>query len=54
MARVFSNRIEELNIEQLGEIARNMKRVTNSDGGGYGFISEMEKRAKTDLHQGKV
>jgi len=46
--------LELLTIERIVEIAKNLKRATNVQGGGFGYYEAMEKHIHKELHQSKI
>jgi hypothetical protein len=52
--KIVGRGLELLTIERIVEIAKNLKRATNVQGGGFGYYEAMEKHIHKELHQSKI
>ena len=43
-----------MSIERIVEVAKNLKRATNVQAGGFGFYEALEKHIHKELHQNKI
>lgn len=46
--------LDKLSIESIVEVAKNLRRATNVQAGGFGFYEAMEKHIHVELHQNKL
>jgi hypothetical protein len=46
--------LDKMNIERIVEVAKNLRRATNVQSGGFGFYEAMEKHIHAELHQNKL
>ena len=52
--KILKRGIEELSVDRIVDIAKNLSRATNVHAGGYGFYEAMEKHIHNQLHEGKI
>ena len=52
--KVLGRGIEKMSLERQVEMARNLKRSTNVQAGGFGFFEAMEKNVHKQLHENKL
>lgn len=52
--KLISRGIENIPIEKIVEICKNLKRATNIQQGGYGFFEVTEKHIHNELHHGRI